>query len=294
MLRKLSLLTLVPLTFFTTVHAQSLREKVQQIAAEAKGKVGVAFMDLETGDTLTLNGSAHLPMQSVFKFPIAMAVLHNVDSGSISLDQKVRLRKKDMPLKTWSPLRDKNPEGGDVSVKELLEYMVSQSDNIACDALIKLVGGTDKIENYIHSLGITNISIKATEEEMAKAWDVQYTNWCEPTAYTKLLNILYKGTALSLKSNDILWKAMVNTTTGPKRLKGLLPSTTIVAHKTGTSGTNAAGVTAATNDVGVITVYNKKHIALAVFVSDSPADETTREAVIAKIAKAFADNLSVQ
>lgn len=294
MFRKLSLLTIIPLSFITVLHAQSLREKVQQIAAEAKGKVGVAYVDLETGDTLTLNGTAHLPMQSTFKFPIAMAVLHDVDGGKLSLDQKIRLRKKDMPLKTWSPMRDKYPDGGEVTLQEALGYMVSQSDNVACDVLIKLTGGTDKIESYIHSLGVTDIAIKATEAEMAKEWNVQYTNWSEPIAYTKLLSILYKGTALSLKSNDILWKMMVNTTTGPKRLKGLLPSGTIVAHKTGTSGTNDKGITAATNDVGVIQLFNKKHIALAVMVSDSPADEVTREAVIAKIAKAFADNLSVQ
>ena len=76
---------------------------------------------------------------------------------------------------------------------------------------------------------------------------------------------------------------MTESKPGQKRLKGLLPAGTAVAHKTGTSGT-VKGVTAATNDIGIITLPNGKRLAIAVFVADSPADEATREGVIAKIA----------
>ena len=82
---------------------------------------------------------------------------------------------------------------------------------------------------------------------------------------------------------------MIESTPGPKRLKGLLPAGTIVAHKTGTSGTEKE-ITAATNDIGIITLPDGRHVAIAVFVSDSPADVATREAVIAKIAKAVFDS----
>ena len=84
---------------------------------------------------------------------------------------------------------------------------------------------------------------------------------------------------------------MAASNTGPRRLKGLLPTGTVVAHKTGTSGTEN-GETAATNDIGIITLPNGRHIAIAVFVSDSPADEGTREGVIARIAKAAWDKTS--
>jgi beta-lactamase class A len=84
---------------------------------------------------------------------------------------------------------------------------------------------------------------------------------------------------------------MTETPTGLKRLKGLLPAGTVVAHKTGTSG-SADGLTAATNDVGLITLLNGRHLAIAVFVSDSPADDATREEVIAKIAQVAFNNWS--
>jgi beta-lactamase class A len=83
---------------------------------------------------------------------------------------------------------------------------------------------------------------------------------------------------------------MTETPTGLKRLGGLLPNTTLVAHKTGTSGSNGSG-TAATNDIGLITLPNGRRLAIAVFVSDSPTDLATRERVIAEIAKAIWDAL---
>jgi len=86
---------------------------------------------------------------------------------------------------------------------------------------------------------------------------------------------------------------MVESTPGAKHLKGLLPAGTVVAHKTGTSGTEKR-ITAATNDIGIITLPDGRHLAIAVFLSESPADLATRERVIAEIAKAayekFASN----
>lgn len=84
---------------------------------------------------------------------------------------------------------------------------------------------------------------------------------------------------------------MTETPTGLNRIKGLLPAGTVVAHTTGTSRT-VDGVTAATNDVGLVTLPNGQHLAIAVFVSDSMADDATREEVIAKVARATWDEWS--
>jgi beta-lactamase class A len=106
-----------------------------------------------------------------------------------------------------------------------------------------------------------------------------------------LLRALDERHGLSEGSQALLLKLMIESPTGAKRLKGLLPAGTVVAHKTGTSGTQR-GITAATNDIGIITLPNKRHVAIAVFVSDSPADAATREEVIAKVARAVWDEWS--
>lgn len=286
----LPILLLLIFSFSQFAEAQdSLKNQVIQIAKQSKGIVGVSILGIETRDTLNYNSNARLVMHSVMKFPIAMTVLNLVDKGKYKLDQKMKVGKGDMYPNTWSPLRDKYPNGAEITLGELLSYMVSQSDNCACDFLLKKLGGPQTVLNYLYSLGIKGINVVASEGDMAKAWEVQYTNWCKPADVVRLLDLFYQGKVLSKSSNDFLYKIMTETSTGPKRLKGLLPPDAAVAHKTGTSGTNDEGLTPATNDVGIITMPNGKHLAMAVFVCNSKADETTRELVIAQIAKAAWD-----
>ena len=291
-MRKTFVICLFFVLSVSLVQAQDLLSQIKTIAPESKGGiVGVSILNLETGDTLNFNAHSRLVMHSVFKFPIAMTVLNLVDKGKYKLDEKMKLRKSDMPpSKMYSPMRDKYPDGAEIALSDLLGYMVSQSDNGACDYLLKKIGGPQVVDDYIKSLGVKGIAVKASEADMASAWEVQYTNWAKPADMVQLLDIFYRGKALSKTSNDFLMKIMLATTTGAKRLKGLLPTDAAVAHKTGTSPTNNEGLTPATNDVGIITLPNGNHLAIVVMVCNSKADDATRDAVIAKIAKAAWDH----
>jgi beta-lactamase class A len=264
-----------------------LRGRLEEISAGINAKVGVAVVAIENDDTLSIDGTGQHPMQSVYKFPLALAVMHSVDEGKFSLQQKIRIRRKDLLPNTWSPLREKYPKGNiDLPLAEVIRYTVAQSDNNGCDILFRLMGGTAVVEKYIHSLGVTGIAIVATEEEMHKDDAVQYRNWCAPAAMGQLLRKFYRGEVLSVKSTAHLRQVMEQTSTGPARLKGTLPAGTVVAHKTGSSGTNDTGLVAATNDVGVVTLPDGRHVAIAVFVSDAKTEEKICEEVIARIANA--------
>jgi beta-lactamase class A len=246
---------------------------------------------IETGDTLTVNGNRHFPMQSVYKFPLALAFLHQVDEGKLSLEQKIHISKSELLPNTWSPLRDKYPNGNvDLCLDEILIATVSQSDNNGCDILFRLVGGPKSVNEYIHSLGVKGIAIAATHRE----WSVQYSNWSTPSAHLQILKIFHGQAILSQQSTDFLRQIMVKTSTGPRRIKGLLPADAIVAHKTGSSGANDKGVSAATNDVGIVTLPDGRHLSMVVFVSDALAEEPILEGVIAEIAKAAWDAFAVK
>lgn len=269
-----------------------LQKQIEQAAAAAKGRVGVKAVVLETGESVSLNSSGHFPMQSVYKFPIAMAVLQQVDAGKLTLEQRVRVDKSDFVGRGQrSPLRDENPNGVELSLAELLRFAVSESDGTASDVLMKIVGGAEAVGKYLGGLGVNEIIVLNTEKELAQDREAQYRNWASPDGAVALLRALHEQRGLSEPSRALLLKLMTETPTGLKRLKGLLPKETMVAHKTGTSGT-VDGITAATNDIGIVTLPNNRHLAIAVFVTDSPADETTREEVIAKIAKAVWDKWS--
>jgi beta-lactamase class A len=269
-----------------------LQKQIEQIAAIAKGRVGVAAEVLETGESISLNPHEHFPMQSVYKLPIAMAVLAQVDSGKIRLEQRVRVAKSDyMGPGQYSPIRDKNPKGVELSLSELLRFAVSESDGTASDVLLKLVG-IEVVSKYLNELGINELVVANSEKEIGQDWETQYRNWASPQGALQLLRSLQERRGLSEQNQQLLLKLLIESPRGPKRLKGLLPETMVVAHKTGTSGTSSRGITAATNDIGLITLPNGRHLAIAVFVSDSPADLITRETVIAKIAKAICDEYS--
>ena len=92
--------------------------------------------------------------------------------------------------------------------------------------------------------------------------------------------------ALSEATTTLLLELMRNSHFGGDRIKGGLPRGTEVANKTGTGGRNAVGITGATNDFGLITMPDGRHIAIAVFVKDSAADGWTREDVISRITEA--------
>jgi beta-lactamase class A len=289
MIKKLLSVFVLSLYIFD-VNAQTLTQnRISRIVKSVNGVVAVTILHLESRQKTSYNGDRHMVMHSVMKVPIAMTVLQLVDEGKWRLDQKIHIIKADLP-ETYSPLRDKYPEGNiDIAVSDLLSYMVSLSDNDACDILLKHLGGTVAVRNYLKQLGITGIMVKASEFEMASAWKVQYSNWCTANQVVKLLDMFYHGKALSESSTAYLMKLMLATSTGPKQLKGLLPAGTPVAHKTGRSPTNAAGLTPATNDVGIITLPNGKHLAVAVFIGESTASLSERERVIAEIARAGYD-----
>jgi beta-lactamase class A len=267
-------------------QSQNSQNQLDQIASVARGRVGVAAVVLETGESVSLNPHDHFPMQSVYKLPIGMAVMKQVDAGKIRLDQKVRVTKSDfVGPGQYSPIRDQNPNGAELSVSELLRFAISESDGTASDVLMKLAGGRVAVQMYLTDLPITDMIVLNTEKELAQDWQAQYRNSASPEAAVALLRALHERRGLSESSQALLLKLLTESTPGPKRLKGLLPAGTAVAHKTGTSGTQN-GITAATNDIGIITLPNGRHLAIAVFVSDSPADEATREGLIAKIARA--------
>lgn len=273
-------------SFLPNPYSAELRKQIEHIAATAQGRVGVAMTLLETGESVGLLEDQKFPMQSVYKFPIGMAVLQQVDQGQFRLEQKVAVTKADYVRQgQHSPIRDKYPEGATLTVRELLRYMVSDSDGSACDVLLRLLGGAKSVMAYLATLGIQDINVLNTEKEIGQKNSVQYDNWAKPAAVVALLQKFHQGKGLSGPSQKLLLHLMAETQTGLNRIKGLLPAKTLVVHKTGSSGT-AAGIAAATNDVGIVSLPNGQHLAIAVFVSDSKVDMKARESVIAKIARA--------
>jgi beta-lactamase class A len=288
-----AVLSICSLSFFSIElygQVRTLQQKMETIINGKEANVGVSVLYLENKRHFSVNGDKHFPMQSVYKFHLALAVLHQVDKRKFRLNQKIFIQKSDLLPDTWSPLRDKYPDGNvSIPLSEIIQSTVSKSDNNGCDILFRLMGGPDVVHQYIAGLGIKDFAIVGTEEDMHKDDKVQFKNWSTPKSVNNLLEKFYRRQVLKKNTSEFLTKIMEQTTTGPNKIKGLLPVGTIVAHKTGNSGINKEGITTASNDVGIVTLKNGKKMIISVFVSMSKDAEKENDRIIAELAKAAWD-----
>lgn len=265
----------------------ALQTELAKRVEAAKGRVGVGAVLVETGETAYLDRNGHYPMQSVYKLPIAMAVLKLIDEGKIRIDQEVSITPDDFVRQGFhSPIRNANPQGTVMNVYGIMRYSVSESDGTASDVLLDLAGGAAPVMAYLRSIGVNELIVADSEKSISKDWETQYRNWSTPEASIQLLRVLHDRRAgLSEQMTTLLLKFMTETETGERRIRRGLPEGAALAHKTGTGGTEK-GITGATNDIGIITLPDGRHILLAVYVSDSPESGAVREKVMADIAKA--------
>jgi beta-lactamase class A len=238
--------------------------------------IGVSAIHFESGKRLSVRNVERFPMGSVYKFPIALAVLRRVDIGTLSMEQVVTIEPRDFSP-GWSPLRD-NAKGQPIvlTVDQLLRHMVSISDNTASDALLKLVGGPPVVTTRMAELGFSAIHIDRSEKQMVAdlrkpggvaQYAIDARDTSTPDAMAELLVAFgNKRDGLSLESHALLMHLMIETETGARRIKAAVPGAT-VAHKTGT-------MPGTTNDVALITLPSGEHIALAIFTKGSKRDVT--------------------
>ncbi|SEM95118.1 beta-lactamase class A [Chryseobacterium taichungense] len=288
-MKKISLILLL-ISAFTFAQQSVLEQKIDSIIQDKNATVGISVLGFEDGFKYYKNADKRLPMQSVFKFHIAVALLNYVDKGKLSLDQKVLLDKTNLFENTWSPLRDKYPDGVvEVPLSEILEYTVAKSDNNGCDIILKLLGGTQTVQRFMDSKGVKGFQIKYNEAEMRKDWNIQYKNYSTAASATDVLKKFYDGKLISRKSTDYLMQIMFSTSTGKNKLIEQLPENTPVARKTGASGKNNSGLTGAENEIGIVTLPNGKHYAIAVFVSNSTETNVVNCKMISDISKSVWD-----
>ena len=285
-MKKITILFLL-ISIFSFAQKAELKKEISKITEGKKATVAVSVLGIDFPFQYNNNNAEKkLPMQSVFKYHIALAVLDLVDQGKISLDQKVFIKKSELLPNTWSPIREKNPEGNfEMPISELIEYSVAMSDNVGCDVLLRLIGGPKVVNDYIVSKGVKNTQIVYNEELMQSAWKNQYENYTTMKSATRLLKDFYKGKILSKKSTEFLLAVMYRTSTGLNKIVEQLPKYAKVAHKTGSSGKNDAGLTGAENDIAIITLPNGKTYAIAIFVSDSTESYDVNCKMISDISK---------
>ena len=235
-----------------------LEQQLSYLVAGKSADVGVAALDLNTGETVSIKGDTPFPMASTVKVAVAALYLAQVDHGRRSLDDTI----------------------SGVSARSLMSRMLIHSDNHATDMLIGNLGGPGRINTWLHDNGVSGLRVDRNIAQLLSAkrdlWDRRDSS--TPTAMVDLLRRIYKAELISPTSRDYLLDVMSQCQTGKNRIKALLPYGTPVEHKTGTLNGYAS-------DVGFISLPDGRRVAVAIFARGG-AD---RPRAIAETARAIYD-----
>ncbi|MGN6095424.1 MAG: class A beta-lactamase [Bosea sp. (in: a-proteobacteria)] len=323
----LARLAAVALACLTAVPAladwdrDKLDKGIDAIETRSKGRLGVALMDLRDRKLWSHRGSETFPMQSVFKLPLAVAVLQQVEAGKFKLDQPITVTRKDFSLFHSPLVKAFKGERNDYPLSELIRLAAGESDNTAADLLMREIGGPQVVTRMLRDGGIQGMSIDRYERQFQPeiyglpgfGWDqvvdepafraklkalkpryriaslakalTDKRDAATPEASAEFLEALARGNWLRDPAhNAFLMKIIIETRIGADRIKAGLPAGSSLAHRTG-AGLTTDGVNHATNDIGIASLPDGRRFVIVTYLAGSRADAPQREAALAEVAK---------
>lgn len=243
------------------VRYQPLKQQLTSLIRNNPGNVGIAALDLKTGELVGVDPDTPFPMASTVKIAVAANYLAQVEHGRRSLDDTI----------------------GGRSARSLMEAMMIHSNNQATDMLLRNLGGPSMVQAWLTQQGVTGLRVDRNIAQLLAArrdlWDVRDSS--TPRAMVQLLRRLDSGEMLRPQSKAYLLDLMARCATGKNRIRGLLPSNVIVQHKTGTLNNY-------TSDVGFLTLPDGRRLAVAMFARQG----VDRPGTIARAARAIVDGFS--
>jgi beta-lactamase class A len=228
-----------PVAAATSPGMSGLEQQLSSLVANKSADVGIAALDLKSGESISIRGDVPFPMASTVKVGVAALYLAQVDHTI-----------------------------GGVPVRSLMARMIIHSDNRATDILLKDLGGPSALHDWLRDNGVSGLRVDRTIAQLLgdrrDLWDRRDS--ATPHAMVDLLGRIYRAELIKPASRNYLLDLMSRCETGKNRMKALLPNGTPVEHKTGTLNGLA-------DDVGFITLPDGRRIAIAIFTrggSDRP------------------------
>lgn len=271
-----------------------IESKIKQRIDSVDARVGIAVI-INGQDTVIINGEKDFPMMSVFKFPLSLAVIQYIEPMGLDLDEKISVSIDDLKENTYSPMLKKyGRQPLDLTIHELLEWTLKESDNNAADILLKFVGGIQGLNEIMKTLDFPeDIIIGASEDDMHRDPYLCYLNRSTPIAMAELFDRFYSV----ISEHNIFFKEISsiieNCNTGADRLAApIISSNATIGHKTGTGDILDGERISAINDCGYIRLANNQHYSIAVFIADSAYSINDTSKIIADISQIIYEELN--
>jgi beta-lactamase class A len=178
------------------INYQNLKDKYLELQKDPniKGTYGIYFEDLNTGAWIGINKRDDFVPASLLKVPLMVATLKDVESGEITLETTVQLHHEDLDTRSGS-LWTKGA-GYEISVKELLTYLIKESDNTAVLTLYRNFLTVEEINEAKLAMGLPTTN-EATYDAIGPK---QYSNILRSLYYSAYLRRTFSELGLSIMS----------------------------------------------------------------------------------------------
>ena len=282
---RLAMTFIAALLLSASACAQTAVREISEMLRGRHAEVGVAWIADGRGHVVNVHDG--YPLMSVFKLHVAIAALRQMERRGTPADTLITVKASEMLENTYSPmLRLYGKRDFTIRLDSLLRYSVAESDNNACDVIIRLAGGIGGVDAEMRAIGLTDFNLTETEATMHADPMRSYNNRSTPLSVAVLFKKLYEDGILGEPYATLLKNIMLSTSTGPNKIKAALKPGMTLAHKTGTGFTLPDGTLTADNDAGAITLPDGRRIYIAVLVKDSKLGADGNARLIREIAEA--------
>ncbi len=261
------------------------RFSFELIELDAKGTLGVAVLDTESGKRSTWRASDRFPLNSTMKFLLCAAVLMRVDAEQEQLDRAIPVGAGDVV--SHSPVLETRV-GGQMTIEELCHAAMTQSDNGAANLLLETLGGPEGLTALLRQSGDEVTRVDRWEPALNDVPPGDERDTTTPLAMLENLQRFLVGPALSEVSRQTLIGWMLANTTGEERIRAGVPASWLVGDKTGT-GSNGS-----TSDIAILVPPGRAPVLLAIYISGSSLGASEASALHAELARIVAQNVELE
>lgn len=255
-------------------------KQLAELEKRTGGRLGVSVLDTETNISIGYREAERFPLCSTYKALAAGFVLARVDQGKEQLDRRVTYGKD--VLVTYSPVTEKHAGTDGMTMSELCEAAITQSDNTAGNLLLDSFGGPQALTDWLRASGDDQTRLDRREPDLNEAKKDDPRDTTTPDAMLDTLGLLTLGNTLSDKSSQQLADWLVACKTGGERIRAGAPAGWKAGDKTGTGENGSAA------DIAILWPPERGPILVAAYVTGATVPIKDVNAVFADIGKMVA------
>jgi len=143
---------------------RSLEATVRAITTEYNGETGVAVEHIESGRAFAINGHKRFPLASVSKLGIMLEAFAQVEEGKFTLADRVEVTAEQ--YHPWGGIMSSFDIGLQPTVRDVIFWMIVQTDNLATDIMFEKVGGAANIRARLRGLGLDEFSVDRSSRDL--------------------------------------------------------------------------------------------------------------------------------